>query len=335
MAWQRKTELYIGVFKDEADLSSGFLVDGESLHYEFEIERHTEFYKDTATFTIYNPNRETTEQIMSNGRSVVFRAGYADEKMGTLFVGQIGTAFVESDDPSETRLVLVCKTQRGAQYQLQRTMMAGVVEKGASFYDVLKFIADYAGIPVSGAEILKGKKLGEDYVLCGSIRDEVRNFMARKLRALGGSVIITNNEMVYLDKNNNAVFETVYLSYKSGLISVKKKRDERYQSSEDAFEENREYYLGLKAMGDPEVAKQKAIEATIKPKNIVDFTCLVNPSITVGAPVQIDAWRNENDKGAVEGLFFVTDLKTFGDNFGGQYEMQGTAIEKPEALGRQ
>lgn len=333
MAWQRKTELYIGVFKDEADLSSGFLVDGNSLHYEFEISRSTEFYKDTATFTIYNPNKDTTEQIMNNGRSVIFRAGYDDEKLGTLFVGQIGTAYVESESPAESKLVLVCKTQRGAQYQLQRTMMAGIVEKGKSYYDVLKFIADYAGIPVSGAEILKKNILDEDYVICGSIRDEVRNFIARKLRALGGTTIITNNEIVYLDKNNNAVFETVYLSYKSGLVSVKKKRDERYQSSEDAFEENREYYLGLKAMGDPEVAKQKALEANIKPKNIVDFTCLVNPSITVGAPVQIDAWRNENDKGAVQGLFFVTELKTIGDNFGGSYEMQGSAIEKPEAIG--
>lgn len=333
MAWERRTELYIGNFKDESNLFGGFLVD--NLHYEFEVERSTLFYKDSATFTIYNPNRETTEKIMNGGASVVFRAGYKDEGMGTIFVGHVGTAYTEEETPAERRLVVVCRSQRGAQYQLQRTLMAGVVEKGKSYYDVLKFIADYAGIPVSGAEVLKNRILDEDYFICGDIRSEVTNFVTRKLRGIGGSMIITNNELVYLDKTNTAVFETVYLSYRTGLISAKKRRDETYQSSEDAFEENREYYLGLKAMGDKEVAKRKAIEAAIPSRNVVEFSCLINPSISVGAPVQIDAWKNQDDSEALEGLFFVTDLKTSGDNFGGQYEMHGTAVEKPEAIGRQ
>ena len=66
MAFDRKMELFIGVFKDAAKAyvgtdvklkQEGYLIDGtdsngNSLHYEFEITQSTEFYKNAATFTI-------------------------------------------------------------------------------------------------------------------------------------------------------------------------------------------------------------------------------------------------------------------------------------------
>ena len=329
MAFNRKTELYIGIFKDAAQSSdSGYLVDG--LHYEFDVTRSTEFYKDSATFTIYNPNSDTIHEIMTSGCAVIFKAGYEDEGMGTIFVGQIASAYPEDDGPENTKLILICNSQRGAQYQLQRVYMTALVEEGKTYYDVLKIIANYVGIPLSGAETLKSQVLDAGYILSGPVRDVVMNFTAAKLRPLGGKVIISNNEMVYLGPADSITLETAYLTYKTGLISAKTMRDEKYQSTEDAFNENKEYYLGLAAMGDKEVAAEKAKQANVPSRNEVEFECLMNPGISIGGPIYIDARRNDSDLLSVVGKFFVTDLHYQGDNFGGNYNLSGRAYERTD-----
>lgn len=326
LAFNRKTELYIGIFKDDAQASnSGYLID--NLHYEFEITRSTEFYKDTATFTVYSPNRETAAEIMDSGCAVLFKAGY-DGLIGTVFVGQIATAYPEDDDPTAQKLVIVCNSQRGAQYPLQRTAIVRLFKEGDSYYDVLKGIADYVGVPLSGAEVLKSIKLETGYLANGPVRDEVEFFVEKFLRPIGGKVIISNNEMIYLDRNYNAKFETVFLDYSTGLVSAKARRDEKYQSSEDAFSENMDFYLGLKEIDDPEVRKRKSLERSVEPLNEVDFECLINPGIQVGSPIYIDARKNENDSLSVLGKFYVTELHYNGDNFGGNFSLTGKAVEK-------
>lgn len=326
LAFNRKTELYIGIFKDDAQTSnSGYLID--NLNYEFEITRSTEFYKDTASFTVYAPNRETMAEIMDSGCAVIFKAGY-DGLLGTVFVGQIATAYPEDDDPTSQKLVLVCNSQRGAQYRLQRTYITKLFREGASYYDVLKGIADYVGVPLSGAEVLKSMKLDAGYIAAGTVRDAVAEFVSRRLRPIGGKVIISNNEMIYLDRNHNARFETVFLDYSTGLVSAKPLRDEKYQSSEDAFSENMEYYIGLNSSGDPEVQRQKSLERSVEPLNEVEFECLINPGIQVGSPICIDARKDENDSLSVLGKFYVTELHYNGDNFGGNFSLTGKAVEK-------
>lgn len=334
MAFDRKTELFIGVFKDAAKAyvgtdakakQEGYLVD--DLDYEFDITCSTEYYKDSATFTIYNPNDDTIQEIMTAGCSVIFRAGYTDEDMATIFVGQIAMAYPEDDGAETTKLVLVCKSQRGAQYPLQRTYITAVIEEGKTYYDVMKAIADYVGVALTGAEKLKQHKLDAAYLINGNIRDEMTNFTRRKLRALGGHMIISNNEMIYYE-NNAIEFSTVELNYGCGLIKATAVRDETFQSTEDAFNENREYYLGLKAQGDPEVAKEKAQQAQVQPKNEVDFECILHPGLHVLTPVHIDARKRKDDHISVVGTFYIKELHYQGGNFAGtQYNVTGRAWE--------
>lgn len=326
MAFGRKTELFIGTFKNANDTQKGFLVEG--LDYEFEITRSAEYYKDSATFTIYGPNEETIKTVMNDGVAVVFKAGYEDEGIGNIFVGQIATAYPESEGPESTRLVIICNSQRGAQYQLGKIYITEFFDEGTSYFDILKSIADYAGIPLSGASVLKEYKIDVGYIVTGTIRDAVHNFMSSKLRAIGGKVIISNNEMVYLDKNYNAAFDTAFLSFKSGLVSAQDIRDQKFQSSEDAFNENREYYLGISAMGDKELAKQKEIENSIQSPRMIQFVSLINPMLSIGTPVYIDARRHKNDNLSVVGKFYVTELKYNGDSYGNQWKIEGKAMER-------
>lgn len=342
MAFERKMELFIGVFKDAAKAyvgtdakakQEGYLVD--DLDYEFDITCSTEYYKDSATFTIYNPNDDTIQEIMTAGCSVIFRAGYTDEDMATIFVGQIAMAYPEDDGAETTKLVLVCKSQRGAQYPLQRTYITAVIEEGKTYYDVMKAIADYVGVALTGAEKLKQHKLDAAYLINGNIRAAMKEFTTRKLHALGGHMIISNNEMIYYE-NNSIDFTTVELNYGCGLIKATAVRDETYQSTEDAFNENREYYLGLKDLSDfdlkdpdqKEQYEKLTKKPAIQPKNEVDFECILHPGLHVLTPVHIDARKRKDDHISVVGTFYIKELKYQGGNFAGtQYNCTGRAWE--------
>lgn len=331
-AFNRSTKLFIGVFKDETNTNSGYLID--SLDYEFDITLSTQYMKNVATFTIYNPNHDTVNEIMNNGTGVIFQAGYKDsdgtEQVGTIFVGQVAYCYTETEGPEEEKLIMICKSQRGAEYQLQRTFITAVINKGGSYYDVAKTIADFVGVPLSGAESLKDRILEDDYVINGNVRQAIKEFMERILRAFGGSYIISNNEFLYIESGNIARFATVVLDFSSGLISAKKRRDDRYQTSEDAFQSNIDYYIGLTEKYDEKTLVQKAIENVIPSKNVVEFECLVNSNIHVGLPVKIDSRIDANDVNAVKGTFWVTDIHVNGDNFGNQYQMSCVAEEKVE-----
>ena len=335
MAFERKMQLFVGVFKDAAmtkDLTGddnrqeGYLVD--DLDYEFDITCSTEYYKDNATFTIYNPNDETMQEIMTRGCSVIFKAGYSDEDMATIFVGQIAMAYPEDDGPETRKLVLVCKSQRGAQYPLQRTFVSARVDKGKTYYDVMKTIADYVGVALTGAEKLKKHRLESAYLINGNIRSEFKKFQRRKLAKLGGHMIISNNEMIYYE-NDKIEFSTVYLNYDTGLIKATPVRDETYQSTEDAFNDNREYYLGLKEWNQLTKDEKKEMQKPpVPPKNEVDFECILHPGLHVLTPVYIDARKRNDDSVSVLGEFYIKELHYTGGNFAGtQYNVQGRAWE--------
>ena len=335
MAFERKMQLFVGVFKDAAmtkDLTGddnrqeGYLVD--DLDYEFDITCSTEYYKDNATFTIYNPNDETMQEIMTRGCAVIFKAGYSDEDMATIFVGQIAMAYPEDDGPETMKLVLVCKSQRGAEYPLQRTYITAVVEEGKTYYDVMKTIADYVGVALTGAEKLKKHRLESAYLINGNIRFEIKKFQRRKLAKLGGHMIISNNEMIYYE-NDKIEFSTVYLNYDTGLIKATPVRDETYQSTEDAFNDNREYYLGLKEWSQLTKDEKKEMQKPpVPPKNEVDFECILHPGLHVLTPVYIDARKRKDDGVSVLGEFYIKELHYTGGNFAGtQYNVQGRAWE--------
>ena len=328
-AFDRVTELYVGTFSDGNSVEGGYKL--ESLHFDFDITRSVEFYKDKAVFNIYNPNRQTITEIMSTGRSVVFKAGYKNQRVGTIFIGQIAKAYQTREITGDVCMHLICNAQRGAQYQLSRLYIGISFPVGSCLYDILKQIADYAGLPLSGANDLKSKFLDVSdgpYHDCGTIRDVCENLMARKLRAIGGKLCVTNNELIYINMSGKTVFDTALLTFNSGLISARITRDDKYQSSEDAFMENQAYYLGLSSSGDSEVAKKNADEEKIPQVNEVEFECLIHPEINVNAPVKVDARISDDDKESVYGKFWPQSINYKGDNYGGKFSMRVVAMEK-------
>ena len=91
-------------------------------------------------------------------------------------------------------------SQRGANYPLGRVVTTVSFPSGASYYDVLKYIADFAGVPLSGASALKSTLLDARYHDVGSVCELVQHFKNDLLLEIGGDVIIDNNEMLYIQK---------------------------------------------------------------------------------------------------------------------------------------
>lgn len=207
MAFNRFCELYVGKlpygnkFEDgSAEIEEGYGYLIRDLHFDFDVFRTVDFYKNRACFKIYNANATTIEKVMTEGNAVVFRAGYADGKVGTIYIGQIDECYTDRMNNGDTVTTIICVTQRGAQYPLGRVIATLSFPSGSTYYDVLKYIADFAGVPLSGASTLKDFTLDGRYYDVGSIVELIKNFRDEFLLAEGGDVIIDNNEMIYIQR---------------------------------------------------------------------------------------------------------------------------------------
>ncbi len=320
MAFKRVCELFIGSFKDGNNTSKGYLI--SDLHFDFEVFKSNHYYKNFARFDIYNPNDNTISEIIDVGGAVVFRAGHEDEQVGNIFVGQIASAYCERNLTNDNVLHLFCNAQRGAEYQLEKVFISIVHKVGTSYFEILKSIADYCGIPISGASSLKEIYLDAsdgDYIDSGDVVSVMTNFVSRKLRAINGEVILSNNELIYIDNENKTEFDTVHLTYNNGLISASKARDESYQSTEAAFSENMEYYLSGKG-------KLNKIEKEIK-KNEVTFETILMPSLNVHTPVFINNSKEGKNTNFINGLFWIKEITFAGSNYSDEFICKCRAVE--------
>jgi hypothetical protein len=349
MTFDRVCELYIGTFpsgnKPQEDVEAGNGILVTDLHFSFDVIRSVNYFKNKAVIKIFNANDETIDNCMSTGKAVILRAGHRSDKVGNIFIGQIDECYTDRMNNGDVVTTLVCVSQRGAQYPLGRVITTVSFPAGTTYFDVLQYIADFAGVPLSGATALKDMTLESRYHDVGSITELVQHFKNDFLLEVGGDVIIDNNEMLYIQKvgeisemqdgtlvenAGHTAFETIALTLRSGLFEAKKVRKEN-TSVEEKFKKNIDYYMGIRSTEKKETyeEKQKRIEKEkqepAKPVLEVDFKCLLTPEISPNLPVYIDNRKivdgkiDENDKLGFYGRFMVTEVRFLGDNHGGNF----------------
>ena len=69
------------------------------LHIDFTIDRSNTISENTAGFVVYNAKESTRKEISREGNNIVFKYGYEDEAMGTLFIGNVYTAISHQEGP--------------------------------------------------------------------------------------------------------------------------------------------------------------------------------------------------------------------------------------------
>ncbi len=211
MAWNRVVELTVGADGSGLDMSG--------LHVDFRVERSIAVSQQRAEFTVYNASEETRKEVLRIGSNLIFRAGYEDEGMGTLFIGSIVDAQSEKRD-RDWRTTIHAAALRGRDTALSRTNVSLSYAPGTELATVIRDVATALGLAVFG-EAQARIALSNGFVFAGGARRAL-SYAEEILANNGGGLYIDNGEIViYRDGDRQSgQFGSTLLDYDSGLLSV-------------------------------------------------------------------------------------------------------------------
>jgi len=212
MAFNKQVELII------SDPSKTANVDISLMHIDFDIKRSITFSENKANFTIYNLKQDTANKILKKGNFVTFRAGYEDEGLGDIFIGNISTSSYfrrGADTITEINAIM----NLGKAKRLDKVTFAGTYGKGILFSSVLKDLAKEANLSLVGIE-----KVTFTAPNGGTFVGIFRNVLlecSKILKPKGLGLFIDNNSLViYEIGKQNSKFPTVRMEYKTGLLTA-------------------------------------------------------------------------------------------------------------------
>jgi hypothetical protein len=285
MAWGRIVEMEVG---DE--LGFGLVI--SDLHTDFKVERSITLSENTAEFTIYNAKEITRNEVLKQGNNVIFRAGYADEEVGTIFVGNITEASsVKSGADWQTRLTCV---SRNSNQKLEKVIVKISFNRGTLISKAIKEVASLLGLVVNGIENAD-VEMPNGIVYTGKSNGALRELQGMLL-TYNKDMYIDNNELVVYNIGEASTFKVVLLSYKGGLLNI-----------EDTVEVEK-----VKVAG-----QRRTVDVATR---VIKFTSLLIPQLQPNAPVTF-----KTDK--VDGTFVVEKLTFEGNNYGGDFLVEGEARE--------
>lgn len=233
------------------------------LDMEFRVERSTIWFEHKAEFRLWNPSRSTMQMVMGDGNSVIFRAGYQDEVVGTIWVGQIGLAYPIREG-RDTVLHIHCTSGRGGQYRLARVRVAMSFAAGTKVVRILEDIAAYAGLALGGLRNLGDwVELGSPLTLVGDLRTVLRALGELVLSEYGATLYVDNNQlMVFRAGGDKSELELTLLTRGSGLISATPMRDEGKNAIN--YRQDLLYWSGMSERMDTVVQAEQAFQDATK-----------------------------------------------------------------------
>lgn len=281
MAFNRIVELKAGTSESSVIISD--------LHISFDINRSRKFSNNVAKFKIYNPKEDTISRILKQGNSIIFKAGYEDEGVGLIYVGQITQSIPDKKPPN--RIVDVeCGSIQNANTALEAVTLSIAYQKGTSITRPLNEIGNALGLSVIGMENASHVILPNGFNFAGTVKDAMR-YCQNVLNNYRIGLFIDNTTLsIYKDEDGNNL-RAVKLTYQNGLIEAPKLTDNTEGSEET-----------LKSL-----------------KNRVLFKSILNYKIVPNGYVRIET-------SDVNGDFIVDKCQFAGDNFGGNFYVSGEGL---------
>jgi hypothetical protein len=297
MAFDRLISLKVGDPRDDGQPITGLEL--EELDVEFDVMRSVTFAENTAKFKIYNVSKNTSNEILKEGNVIVFRAGYKDDGgLGIVFIGNITRAIRYRSGPNYITEVEAATT-RGESKPLRTLPVSLSYAPKTKVSSILKALADVLLVPITGAENAnkvypEGLPNGWTYV--GPIRGALK-YCSDLLAKEKVTIFQDNGELVIYDPNDeNISFEVgPELTYENGLIQVS-------PISETLKDEGKK--------GKKKKKKEK------NPPKRVSFLSLMNYRIRPNGLARI------SDTGTQDGAYIIETARFFGDNFGGDFNVQ-------------
>lgn len=328
MAFGRQVKLFVGNF-EKGNKPTETALDLSNLDIDFEVTRSIEWYDNEATIKLYNPTADTLNMLMSEGNSVILQAGYEDQEVGNIFVGQIAQVVAKRQN-LDIVVNMTCLAARGAFYQLARLHCSINFKKGTTLKECLQELCDYAQIVLRAGfkkELAIGTKWG--FTSTGTFLEVIQDFNEIIFKPLTGMrIYIDNNELIIFDSKNNIELEEVILNYETGLLACHEIRDEKLNKVN--FGDDPAYYMiSGSDMGCPE-PKNKPTKQIDRIKEI-EFKSLMNVNLCPNSFVEINSLRNDDYDGliGIKGRFIITDCKYKGSNYGSDFTVTCKAQETP------
>jgi hypothetical protein len=223
MAFNRKIELSVG------EVGQGLLISG--LDIEFDIERSINFSENTASFTVYNAKSDTRNKVLKKNNNLIFKAGYEDQGIGTIFIGNITTS-ISSQSGSDWITEIQASSIRSEKQAIQNTYVSLSYGPNIKLSIPIQEIGVALGLTVLGLENAT-LNLDNGFVFVGSARSALK-YVKNILEIEGKSIYIDNTQIViYNVGEKDSRFSSVRLNYNSGLLNVKDITDYDNQSAKN------------------------------------------------------------------------------------------------------
>jgi hypothetical protein len=288
MAFNRKVDMSIGAF--------GFGLNISNLHIDFKIQKSLKIHENTAEFTIYNMTEDTANRVLIVGNNVIFKAGYEDEAVSTIYHGNI-VQVLSGHSVTDRVAKIKCMSNRSTNQKLIKKNVSISYIKGTMVAVPLNEIAVLLNLTVFGLQNAQ-IQLPNGWVYVGSTNGALR-YLQDVLDSQGVGVYIDNNEMVVYNIGEVSFFDIVYLTYTGGLLRVKD--------------------ITLPEEPLLQKAKRKTKKDTRKK---LAFESLLIPQLKINAPVIV-----KTDDPAIDGTYVLEKLVFQGDNYGGDFMAKGELVE--------
>lgn len=208
MAWIRKVKLSVGAGGQGLDISN--------LDISFQINRSITSSFNDGIITVYNAKESTRNDILKKGNSVILKAGYNDEGIGTIFSGVIiesVTNFNDTEWVTEIKAIDIGNNKNGLEFEVFQFSY----KKDTPFITVLNDVSNSLNLNISGLSNVT-ETLKDGFSYGGNIKG-LLNQIKGILKLNNKDLYFDNNEMVIFNiGNRSSKFEVVRITEKSGLI---------------------------------------------------------------------------------------------------------------------
>lgn len=334
-AWDRLTELVIynpsevdsSAIFEQGGRKFGLVL--SDLHTDFRVTLSQVYAENTAEFKVYNAAETTRQQMAQAGQRVRFSAGYKGqggvqgifwgsiitgpsvrsgdgwvttltcissltEATGTLALAQAGK--LKNNQTLGTSKLTPAQKQDLINQAVNRIPIAVSYGPDVAVRTILQDLSTMTGLVLWGAEGMSPITLDNGWVWCGGIRGALMNL--KQILHRWGWELYTDSTTIFvvpLDGSGASTFSVAYLSYETGLKSLK----------------------ATTPLNIPPKTDSKGNRIVIPPT--YDFNALLSPKIR---PNQQVLFKTPE----LNTLALVHEVKFEGDNHGGKFDVDGKCV---------
>ena len=323
MAFKRVANLFVGNFADGNKKNLGYELAG--LDFSFEVTRSIYWFENKAKFTVYNCSKETANNIMTGGASVIFEGGHENTKVGLIYMGQIGYAYTQKKRLDRTTH-LFCTGARGGEYRLARVGISFSFPKGTSIIDVLDRVSAYCNMAFKGRENVGDIYIDRPFPFSGAV-DNLLKQINVLLNGYGAGCFIDNNEIiVYRLYGDTSEFNSARVTYEEGMLSCTRVRDESV--NEINYRADLPYWTGYKTMTDVQrkaseekIAADLAKKKELNSRDCIKFSSVLRCDLTPNTQATV---IDEDED--INGTYVIERCIFSGNNFGGEFKVECEAF---------